>query len=161
MSDHGVTLPERGQDQSATGSVAPPVSIDRNSATFKAANDVCAALLPTPPQGGTDPRDQPVKRKTLLLNSVLAVTAVGLVAFGITSLGGSGSASATETETAVHTGNVTQTVSATGNAVAAEDLTLNFAGGGTLDRGRRRRRPDGHPRASARPDRQHDGRRTS
>ncbi len=60
------------------------------------------------------------------------MTAVGLVAFGITSLGGSGSASATETETAVRTGNVTQTVSATGNAVAAEDLTLNFSGGGTL-----------------------------
>src|SRR6185369_892043 len=32
----------------------------------------------------------------------------------------------------VRTGNVTQTVSATGNAVAAQDLTLNFASGGIL-----------------------------
>ena len=32
----------------------------------------------------------------------------------------------------MRTGNVTQTVSATGNAVAAEDLTLNFASGGIL-----------------------------
>jgi RND family efflux transporter MFP subunit len=73
-----------------------------------------------------------VKRKTLILNSMLAVTAVGLVTFGVTSLGGSGSASATETETTVRAGSVTQTVSATGNAIAAEDLTLNFSGGGTL-----------------------------
>ena len=73
-----------------------------------------------------------MKRKTLILNSVLAVSAVGLVAFGVTSLGSSGSAAATETETTVQTGNVTETVSATGNAVASEDLTLNFAGGGTL-----------------------------
>ncbi len=59
MSDHGVTLPARGQGQSASSSVAPPVSIDRNSAAFKAANDVCSALLPTPQQGaptqGTTP----------------------------------------------------------------------------------------------------------
>ena len=73
-----------------------------------------------------------MKRKTLVLNSVLAVSAVGLVAFGVTSLGAQGSASATETETTVRTGNVTQTVSATGNAVAAQDLTLNFASGGIL-----------------------------
>jgi HlyD family secretion protein len=73
-----------------------------------------------------------VKRKTLMLNSVLAVSAAGLVAFGITSLGAEGSAAETETETPVRTGSVTQTVSATGNAIAAEDLTLNFQGTGVL-----------------------------
>ena len=73
-----------------------------------------------------------MKRKTIILNSVLAVTAAGLVAFGITSLGAEGTAAATETETPVSTGSVTQTVSATGNAIAAEDLTLNFSSGGTL-----------------------------
>ncbi len=73
-----------------------------------------------------------MKRKTIILNSVLAVTAVGLVAFGVTSLGAEGTAAATETETPVSTGSVTQTVSATGNAIAAEDLTLNFASAGTL-----------------------------
>ena len=73
-----------------------------------------------------------MKRKTIILNSVLAVTAVGLVAFGVTSLGAEGTAAATETETTVRTGSVTQTVSATGNAIAAEDLTLNFASAGTL-----------------------------
>ena len=57
---------------------------------------------------------------------------MGLVAFGVTSLGSSGSASATETETTVQTGNVTETVSATGNAAAADSLTLNFQSGGTL-----------------------------
>ena len=55
-----------------------------------------------------------MKRKTIILNSVLAVTAVGLVAFGVTSLGAEGTAAATETETTVRTGSVTQTVSATG-----------------------------------------------
>ena len=54
------------------------------------------------------------------------------MAFGITSLGAEGSAAATETETPVRTGSVTQTVSATGNAIAAEDLTLNFQGTGVL-----------------------------
>ncbi len=73
-----------------------------------------------------------MKRTTIILNSVLAVTAVGLVAFGVTSLGAEGTAAATETETTVRTGSVTQTVSATGNAIAAEDLTLNFASAGTL-----------------------------
>ena len=73
-----------------------------------------------------------MKRKTLMLNSVLAVSAAGLVAFGITSLGAEGSAAATETETPVRTGSVTQTVSATGNTIAAEDLTLNFQGTGVL-----------------------------
>ena len=71
-----------------------------------------------------------MKRQTVILNSVLAVTALGLVAFGVTSLGDSGTAAATETLTTVQTGNVTQTVSATGNAVAADDLTLNFNGSG-------------------------------
>ena len=49
MSDHGVTIPDR-QGQSANSSSAP-VSIDRNSDTFKAANDVCASLLPNGGQG--------------------------------------------------------------------------------------------------------------
>ncbi len=73
-----------------------------------------------------------MKRKTIFLNSALAVSAVGLVAFGVTSLGSQGSAAATETETTVQTGNVTETVSATGNAAAADSLTLNFQSGGTL-----------------------------
>ena len=52
MSDHGVTIPERQPDQA-------PVSIDRGSDSFKAANDVCAPLLPNGGQGfvteGTNP----------------------------------------------------------------------------------------------------------
>ncbi len=59
MSDHGVTLPDRQNGQNGENGGAP-VSIDRDSATFKAANDVCAALLPAPQQGdaptqGTNP----------------------------------------------------------------------------------------------------------
>jgi hypothetical protein len=52
MSDHGVTIPERQPDQ-------VPVSIDRGSDSFKAANDVCAPLLPNGGEGfvteGTNP----------------------------------------------------------------------------------------------------------
>ncbi len=55
MSDHGVTIPERQDNQPAQ----PPASIDRNSDSFKAANDVCASLLPNGGQGsvtqGTNP----------------------------------------------------------------------------------------------------------
>jgi hypothetical protein len=40
LSDHGVKVPKR------TGATTPP-TFDRNSATFVAANKVCAALLPT------------------------------------------------------------------------------------------------------------------
>jgi hypothetical protein len=54
MSDHGVTIPERQPDQQQA-----PVSIDRGSDSFKAANDVCAPLLPNGGQGfateGTNP----------------------------------------------------------------------------------------------------------
>ena len=50
MSDHGVTLPSRQNGQSASSS-SPPVSIDRNSDAFKAANTVCAPLLPNGGQG--------------------------------------------------------------------------------------------------------------
>ncbi len=55
MSDHGVTIPERQDNQPDQ----PPASIDRDSDSFKAANDVCASLLPTGGQGtvtqGTNP----------------------------------------------------------------------------------------------------------
>src|SRR5262249_29607277 len=57
LSDHGVTLPRRQNGQAANGgsasSSSPPVSIDRNSDAFKAANTVCAPLLPNGGQGGT------------------------------------------------------------------------------------------------------------
>ena len=97
-----------------------------------------------------------MKRKTIILNSVLAVTAVGLVAFGVTSLGVEGTAAATETETTVRTGSVTQTVSATGNAIVAEDLTLNFRAGWHPHRGGCHRRTDRHRRPGAGAGRQHD-----
>jgi len=45
MSDHGVTLPDRQNGQRGENGSAP-VSIERNSSTFQAANDVCKALLP-------------------------------------------------------------------------------------------------------------------
>ncbi len=48
MSDHGVTIPERQNGENSSGA---PVSIDRNSDAFKAANDVCASLLPNGGQG--------------------------------------------------------------------------------------------------------------
>ena len=53
MSDHGVTIPDRqnGQNGQSTNSSSAPVSIDRNSDAFKAANDVCAPLLPNGGQG--------------------------------------------------------------------------------------------------------------
>jgi hypothetical protein len=53
MSDHGVTLPNRqnGQNGEASNGSSAPVSIDRNSDTFKAANNVCQALLPNGGQG--------------------------------------------------------------------------------------------------------------
>ena len=50
MSDHGVTIPGRQNGRARTAAGAP-VSIDRNSDTFKAANDVCASLLPNGGQG--------------------------------------------------------------------------------------------------------------
>ena len=55
MSDHGVTIGggQNGSAQNGSGqNGAPPVSIDRNSDTFKAANAVCAPLLPQGGQGG-------------------------------------------------------------------------------------------------------------
>ena len=58
-----------------------------------------------------------MRRKTLMLNSMLALGAVAIVGFGITSLGAEGSETPTETLTEVQTGTVAQTVSATGNAV--------------------------------------------
>ena len=53
MSDHGVTLPARqnGQNGQSTSTSTAPVSIDRNSDAFKAANGVCAPLLPNGGQG--------------------------------------------------------------------------------------------------------------
>ena len=55
MSDHGVTIPERQDNQPDQ----PPASIDRDSDSFNAANDVCASLLPNGGQGtvtqGTNP----------------------------------------------------------------------------------------------------------
>ena len=55
MSDHGVTIPERQDNQLDQ----PPASIDRDSDSFKSANDVCASLLPNGGQGtvtqGTNP----------------------------------------------------------------------------------------------------------
>ncbi len=73
-----------------------------------------------------------MRRKTLMLNSMLALGAVAIVGFGITSLGAEGSETPTETLTEVQTGTVAQTVSATGNAVTPQDLTLNFSAGGEL-----------------------------
>ena len=73
-----------------------------------------------------------MRRKTLMLNSMLALGAVAIVGFGITSLGAEGSETPTETLTEVQTGTVSQTVSATGNAVTPQDLTLNFSTGGEL-----------------------------
>ena len=58
-----------------------------------------------------------MRRKTFILNSTLAVGAVAIVGFGFTSLGAEGAETPTETLTEVQTGSVSQTVSATGNAV--------------------------------------------
>ena len=54
MSDHGVTIGggQSGGAQNGSGqNGGAPVSIDRNSDTFKAANAVCAPLLPQGGQG--------------------------------------------------------------------------------------------------------------
>ena len=107
-------------------------------------------------------RDEPVKRKTLVLNSVLAVSAVGLVAFGVTSLGTQGSASATETETTVRTGNVTADGVGDGQRgrCRGPDVELRRAEA----RSPRSTSPPGRPSRKGQVlarDRQHDGRRTS
>jgi hypothetical protein len=55
MSDHGVTIPEGQGNQPAQ----PPASIDRNTDSFKAANDVCSSLLPNGGQGFVTPGTNP------------------------------------------------------------------------------------------------------
>ena len=73
------------------------------------------------------------RRKTLVLNSVLAIALVVAVAFAYTSLGTSSSSAATQVRTAtVSQGTVVSTVSASGTLVSPSDLGLGFVTGGTL-----------------------------
>ncbi len=73
------------------------------------------------------------RRKTLVLNSGLAVALIVAVGFAYTSIGSSSSSAATKVRTTtVAQGTVVSTVSASGTLVSPSDIGLGFVTGGTL-----------------------------
>ena len=73
------------------------------------------------------------RRKTLVLNSGLAVALIVAVGFAYTSIGTSSSSAATKVRTSpVSQGTVVSTVSASGTLVSPSDIGLGFVTGGTL-----------------------------
>ena len=74
-----------------------------------------------------------MKRRNVVMNSVLAVAVVGVGALGFESLGSSSaSTSSTSTQTTVKRGIVLSSVSASGNVIVPNQVALSFSGSGTV-----------------------------
>ena len=73
-----------------------------------------------------------MRRKTAILNLVLAAGAIGAGVGGYLATGTSTTATAVVRSTAVQRGTVLSTISSSGNIEAAHSLTLSFTGSGTL-----------------------------
>jgi hypothetical protein len=56
MKDHGVDVPGRGSGAAGGSTSTPPSTINRDDPAYKAADDICRALLPaTPGSSGSAP----------------------------------------------------------------------------------------------------------
>ena len=73
-----------------------------------------------------------MRRKTAVLNLILAAGAIGAGVGGYLATGTSATTTATVRSTAVQRGTVLSTISSSGNIEAAHSLTLSFTGSGTL-----------------------------
>ena len=74
-----------------------------------------------------------MKRRNVVMNSVLVVAVVGVGALGFESLGtSSASTTSTSTQTTVKRGIVLSSVSASGNVIVPNQVALSFSGSGTV-----------------------------
>ena len=73
-----------------------------------------------------------MKTRNVVMNSVLAAAVVGVGVLGYQSLGSASSTTSTSTSTTVKRGIVLSSVSASGNVIVPNEVSLSFSGNGTV-----------------------------